>query len=484
MYKEFYGFSEEPFDLNPDPKFLYLSPSHNEALSSMMSGIKERKGLMVITGEVGVGKTILIYALLKDLSEKIKTAFIFQPRLDFKDLLKYILRDLEVPIQEKEENTRSLIDQFRKYLNERLTRDETVTIVIDEAQSLEDEVLEDLGRLSSPGPSPANLLQILLVGQTELEVRLNSEKLRSFQKRVALHHKIKPLTQEEGRGYIRHRLKLAGRSISEVFTSDAVDRICKFAEGIPRVMNLICDRALLIGYSDSRPIIDSKIAKEAIKDFSYLQPRKSGIFRPVFYQLKSRYKTIGIAFLLLGGLVFFALFPRDSSLSILKVMVNFLPSMERPVGIGIVGNIPPSEEQPIKINGKIPPSEKRPWEKREKERKQPISTPETKPGPAKGSKAAGRKEAPSEKQARQPSKAKGYVIQVSAMRDLNLAKEFVEKQKRSGRQVHLAKKKSKDEEVWYIIYIGSFADQAQAALYLKEKNVKRSFPDCFIRELP
>jgi general secretion pathway protein A len=99
MYKEFYGFSEEPFDLNPDPKFLYLSPSHNEALSSMMSGIKERKGLMVITGEVGVGKTILIYALLKDLSEKIKTAFIFQPRLDFKDLLKYILRDLEVPIQ-------------------------------------------------------------------------------------------------------------------------------------------------------------------------------------------------------------------------------------------------------------------------------------------------------------------------------------------------------------------------------------------------
>src|SRR3989304_722947 len=150
MYKEFYGFSEKPFALNPDPRFLYLALSHYQALSSMMSGIKEKKGLTVITGEAGVGKTILIYALLKDLSEKIKTAFIFNPKLDFEGLLKYILRDLEVPFGEKEENLSSLLNLFKKYLAERVKQGETVTIIIDEAQALDDAVLEQLTGLSSP----------------------------------------------------------------------------------------------------------------------------------------------------------------------------------------------------------------------------------------------------------------------------------------------------------------------------------------------
>ena len=278
MYTEFYGFSEEPFTLNPDPKFLYLAHSHYEAFSSMMAGIKERKGIVLITGEGGVGKTTLIYALLKDLSEKIRTAFIFQMGLDFRDLLKSILRNLEVPINEKEENIPSFLLQFREYLNERLSRDETVTIVIDEAQSLDDEVLKDLVRLFSPDTPAAKVLQILLVGTPELEAKLNSEKLRPLKEKVAVHRQIRPLTREEGRGYIKHRLKIVGRHRSEVFTSEAVKRVWEFAEGIPRVMNLLCDRALLIGYRESRPTIDSKITEEAIKDFSYLQPRKSAIF--------------------------------------------------------------------------------------------------------------------------------------------------------------------------------------------------------------
>jgi general secretion pathway protein A len=481
MYTEFYEFSGEPFTLNPNPKFLYLSPSHYEALSSMMSGIKERKGIVVITGEAGVGKTTLIYALLKDLSEKIKTAFIFQTRLDFRDLLKNILRDLEVPINEKEENIPSFLFEFRRYLNERLNRDETVTIIIDEAQSLDDEVLRDLVRLSLPDTPAAKSPQIVLVGHPELEVSLNSEQLRPLKGQVAVHRKIRPLTRAEARKYIRHRLKIVGGDISEVFTSEAVKRVWEFAEGIPRVINLLCDRALLNGYLASSPIIDSKITEEVIKDFSYLQPRKSGIFREVFNQVKFHYKIIGIFFLFLGGLGFFSLLPRDSGLSILKAMVDLLPSMERPMGIG--GNILPSEKQPIKITGKIPPSGKRPSEKREEEMKQPIPTPAIKPGPAEGPKVAGKKEAPSEKQASQPAKAKGYVIQVSAMRDLNLAKEFVETQKRRGQQVYLAEIKMKDRRVWYIVYIGSFGDEAQAARYMMEKKVKTIFPDCFIQKL-
>ena len=210
MYTEFYGFLEAPFTLNPNPRFLYLAHSHYEALSSMMSGIKERKGIVLITGEAGVGKTTLIYALLKELSEKIKTAFIFQTGLDFRDLLKNIFRDLDVPISEKEENIPSLLVQFLKYLNERLSRDETVTIVIDEAQSLDEEVLKDLVRLSSPDTPAAKVLQILLVGDPELEVKLNSETLRPFKEKIAVHRQIRPLTREEGRGYIRHRLKIVG----------------------------------------------------------------------------------------------------------------------------------------------------------------------------------------------------------------------------------------------------------------------------------
>jgi len=365
MYKEFYGFSEEPFTLNPNPKFLYLSPSHHEALSAMMSGIKEGKGIVVITGEAGVGKTTLIYALLKDLSKKIKTAFIFQTRLDFRDLLKNILRDLEVPINEKEENISSFLLEFRRHLNERLNRDETVTIIIDEAQSLDDEVLRDLARLSSPAPPATKSPQIVLVGHPELEVRLNSGKLRPLKEQVAVHREIRRLTREETRKYIKHRLKIVGADISEVFTPEAVNRVWEFSEGIPRVINLLCDRALLNGYQTSSPIIDSKIAKETIKDISSPQPRKSGIFREVFNQVRFHYKIIGILFIFLGGLGFFSLFPRDSSLSILKVMVNLFPSTERPMGTG--GNILPSGGQPIMKKGTIPISEERPPEKREGE---------------------------------------------------------------------------------------------------------------------
>jgi hypothetical protein len=297
-------------------------------------------------------------------------------------------------------------------------------IIIDEAQSLDEKVLEDLGRLLSPVTPTTSLVQILLARQPELEAKLNSGRLRVFKDLIAIHAKISALTREEGRGYIKHRLNLVGRDISDVFTSDAVYRIWSFAHGIPRVMNLLCDRALLIGYQASSPIIDSKITKEAIKDFSYIQPRTSGIFRPVFYQLISRYQIIGIAFLLLGGLAFFSLFPRESSLSILKGMVNFPPSRESPVGN--VGSILPSEKQPVKIRTRSP---FRKTTRGEPERNETTGHHHrSKTRASRGAEGSGKKEA-LRKRAGQPSKAKGYVIQIGVMRDLNLVREFVEKQK-------------------------------------------------------
>jgi general secretion pathway protein A len=330
MYKKFYGFSEDPFALNPDPRFLYLAFGHWKALSSMMSGVKERKRLIVITGEVGVGKTILIYALLKDLTEKIKTAFIFNPKLDFKNLLKTIFQDLEIPLEGKEENVPSLMRQFTIYLQERLARDEIVTVIIDESQGLEEKVLEEVLVLATQDIPAAKALQVLLVGQPELEEKLNSPKLRHWKEKIAIHGQVHPLTREEGRGYIRHRLKLVGRSVSEVFTSEAINRIWEFAGGIPRVINLLCDRALLIGYTNSSSMIDSKTADQAAQDFKYLKTPKSEILRPVSSFVKSRY-GVGILVLLLISLGVFAFFRFDFPSAPWKSPGKTAPPEQRPL---------------------------------------------------------------------------------------------------------------------------------------------------------
>jgi general secretion pathway protein A len=305
MYKEFYGFSAEPFDLQPNPRFLYLSRGHYEALSAMMSGIKERKGLIAVTGEAGIGKTLLLYALLKDLSEKIKTAFVFNPQSDFPHLLKSILQDLGASSGGEKEDTDGLMTQFKKYLHERLPGDETVAIVLDEAQNLDGKTLEDLGRLFTLDTPATKLLQLILVGHPDLEVRLNSKSLRPLSKRIAVRCRIRPLNRNEGRGYLKYRLKQAGRDLPEVFTSDAANRVWEFAGGIPRVMNLLCSRALDLGYHHSSPVIDSEIVQGAMQDLAYLQPGKSKAHRSAFFGVRTSSKALQILFFLFSACVFF-----------------------------------------------------------------------------------------------------------------------------------------------------------------------------------
>ena len=304
MYRQFYGLSLEPFNLNPDPQFLYLARSHFEAFSSMMSGIKERKGIIVITGEPGVGKTLLIYAILKDLTDKVKTAFIFNPSMGFQNLLESILLDLNIPLDAREKNIISLLVRFRGYLNERLTREETVAVVIDEAQSLENGVLESLLRFSSAGDPATKMLQILLVGHLGLEEKLNSEKFLPYREKIRVKCRIRPFTREEGRGYLKYRLNLAGRDISEIFTPEAVSQIWGFSAGIPRVMNLLCDRALLIGCTNSSPIINLKIIKEAMRDLNYLRAGGTGTFLPRLSGKISRSKILRILFFIFSICVF------------------------------------------------------------------------------------------------------------------------------------------------------------------------------------
>ena len=308
MYNKFYGFSEDPFNLSPDPRFLFLAIGHFETLSSMISGIKERKGITMISGDVGTGKTTLIYTLLKDLSETIKTAFVFYTKISFPDLLKDILGDLGVSVSK--ENLTTLLVLFRRYLKERTVRDETVAIIIDEAQNLEFEVMENLFRLCSGESSDAKLVQILLVGQPELDAKLDSPKLQAFKDRFVIRNYLRPLNQKESEEYIDHRLKVVGSSSSKVFTPQAIDRISKFSNGIPRVINIVCDRALLTGYATSSQKIDEEIVKETIKELSHLESHRT----VRLFGVRPLYAILGIAILAVLGLGTLYFFHWDSKL--------------------------------------------------------------------------------------------------------------------------------------------------------------------------
>jgi general secretion pathway protein A len=308
MYNEVYGFSEDPFNLTPDPRFLFLAIGHYETLSSMISRIRERKGITVISADVGTGKTTLIYALLKELSEKIRTAFVFNTKISFQDLLKYILLDLGVSVAKDDLTT--LLVLFRQYLKKRMIADETVAIIIDEAQNLEVEVMENLFRFCTEEPSAAKLVQILLVGQPELEAKLDSPKLQAFKDRLAIRNHLKPLNQRESEEYIEHRLKVVGSSNSKIFTPQAIDRIINFAKGIPRVINIICDQALLTGYGAYSQKIDEAIVEETIKELSHLKSHWTVRRRWV----RPLYPILGVAILAVLGLGTLYFFNSDSNL--------------------------------------------------------------------------------------------------------------------------------------------------------------------------
>jgi type II secretory pathway predicted ATPase ExeA/phage tail protein X len=264
MYTSFYEFSAKPFNVTPDPRFLYLTGSHRESLASMIYGIKERKGFISITGEVGTGKTTLIYSLLTNLDEKIKTVFLFHTDITFEQLLKNIL--LELGLRVSEEGKTYLLRTLNGYLIESFSRDENLAVIIDEAQNLPKNVLEELRMLSNLETPRSKLLQMVLVGQPELEVKLNSEDLRQLKQRIGIRRQIMPLSLRESQEYIDHRLHIAGSKSSNIFTNEAISLICNYARGIPRTINVLCDNALLIGYSLSKKRIDGDIIHEVIRD--------------------------------------------------------------------------------------------------------------------------------------------------------------------------------------------------------------------------
>jgi len=267
MYSRFYGFTTEPFQNTPDLDFLFLSPNHKEALACIEYGIQQRKGFIAVTGEAGVGKTIILRSYLTKVdAQKQKTIYVLNPKLTFDSLLTTILKELSAePVAGI---AAQKLNQLHEVLIAEYRNDHTVVLIIDEAQHIPIETLESIRMLSNMETATEKLIQIVLVGQPELDALLNRSELRHVRERIALRARIAPLTKTESEEYIDHRLNLVSREPRSVFSKQALDRIVKSANGIPRRLNILCDAVLITGFGYRHAIISGGIAKEAIAVFN------------------------------------------------------------------------------------------------------------------------------------------------------------------------------------------------------------------------
>jgi general secretion pathway protein A len=263
MYLTFYGFAEKPFNATPDPRFLYMTPGHREALAQLLYGTQERKGFIVLIGKVGTGKTTLLHALWQRLREQTAVSFVVNSTLPFDGILEYVLEDLGIP-RAGESRAQRLI-ALNNFLIKRERDGQNTVLIIDEAQNLDVATLEQIRLLSNFETPTSKLLQILLVGQPELKTKLDLPELRQLKQRVGLRCHIPPLTVEEARAYIRTRLRIAGARDLGLFADSAIDRISAYAGGIPRLINIVCDHCLLFGYADEKRRIDRQIVEQAIE---------------------------------------------------------------------------------------------------------------------------------------------------------------------------------------------------------------------------
>jgi general secretion pathway protein A len=270
MYNKFFGFKEKPFKLVPNPEYLFLSKSHEEILAHLTYAISQGEGFVEITGEVGTGKTTLCRAFLESLDKSIEAAYIFNPNLDALQLLK-VIND-EFGIDSTPDNTKDLIDILNAFLIAKKGAGQKILVLIDEAQNLSLEVLEQLRLLSNLETTQKKLLQIILVGQPELGEILSSHQLRQLGQRITINCRLAPLTFQETRDYIRHRISLASHRAGPHFDNGSCRAIYKFSKGVPRLINIACDRALLNGFTRNSFNINASITKEALKE---LAPEKS-----------------------------------------------------------------------------------------------------------------------------------------------------------------------------------------------------------------
>ncbi len=259
MYKNFFGLRAGPFGASPDPRFLYPVPQVKEALACLEYGITSRKGFVVLTGEVGTGKTTLLKSALANCAQgHISTAFVFNPRLDVLDFFEFVLTDFGIPIQNRTKS--GMLLQLNRWLIDRFRLQETCVIAIDEAQHLSWELLEEIRLLTNLETSAEKLVQIILSGQPELEEKLKQPNVRQLRQRVSVWARTLPLSADETQAYVTERLRIAGAT-KRIFDSEAIDQVFRHAKGIPRLINLICEHALIRAYVEQVATVSMDIVE-------------------------------------------------------------------------------------------------------------------------------------------------------------------------------------------------------------------------------
>jgi len=267
MYTKFFGLNEKPFAITPDPRYLFMSARHSEGLAHLVYGVTESGGFIQLTGEVGTGKTTLVRTLLGKLPDEVDIALILNPQVTVLEFLQVICQELAVPLPKDSTSTMALVDALNRYLLDAHSRGRRTILMVDEAQNLSDEVLEQLRLLTNLETAKQKLLQIILIGQPELREVLAKNSLRQLAQRVTGRYHLEPLSRNETMQYIDHRLKVAG-SVSEIFDDRAKRQVHRLARGIPRVINVICDRALLGAYGQETRNVSSKLVKRAALEVS------------------------------------------------------------------------------------------------------------------------------------------------------------------------------------------------------------------------
>ncbi len=266
MYKEFFGLRANPFNVNPDPRYLFLTRHTEEALACLTYGIQSRKGFVLLTGEVGTGKTTLINKLMEWLRlQQVATAFIFNSRMDMPQLLDYMMSDFGIPCESPSKS--QILQRLYNWLLDRYRAGETAVLVVDEAQNLSDEVLEEIRMMTNLETFTEKLLQIVLVGQPELELRLKRPQLRQLRQRLSLRAKTHPFNLEETRAYIEQRLRVAGSNGDEIFGADASAAIFHYALGVPRIVNLLCEHCLVSAFVDQKKTVSAEVVDAVAREF-------------------------------------------------------------------------------------------------------------------------------------------------------------------------------------------------------------------------
>jgi type II secretory pathway predicted ATPase ExeA len=271
MYRYFYGINDFPFGACPDPRFLYKMPHVQEALACLQYGIASRKGFVVMTGEVGTGKTTLLKSVLSSFTDRrISTAFVFNPRLDTLDFLEFVLADLGIPANPRgrpgmPQTKSGMLMQLNRWLIDRFRNGELCAIVVDEAQNLSWELLEEIRLLTNLETSSEKLVQIVLSGQPELEEKLRDPSVRQLRQRISLWCRTRPLMAEETKAYVTNRLRIVGAT-QPVFSQDAVQVVHNYSKGIPRIINLICEHAMISAYVEQIKPIPPRIVESVCRE--------------------------------------------------------------------------------------------------------------------------------------------------------------------------------------------------------------------------